>query len=144
MNEANRGLSASPACIDLIKKSEGCKLEAYQDSVGIWTIGYGSTMDVHKGMAITQQEADDRLYTAYWITPIPIQLGKSSNPDYPVKITNLITGTSVSGKLISLKEALETPQGPSSQPPNGTNIIQPPQPPPSPPITPQPQGATGQ
>lgn len=27
----------------LIIKWEGCKLEAYQDSVGVWTIGYGST-----------------------------------------------------------------------------------------------------
>jgi len=29
--------------LDLIKKFEGLKLDAYQDSVGVWTIGYGST-----------------------------------------------------------------------------------------------------
>jgi len=28
--------------IELIKYFEGCKLKAYQDSVGIWTIGIGS------------------------------------------------------------------------------------------------------
>lgn len=27
----------------LIKQLEGLRLEAYQDSVGVWTIGYGST-----------------------------------------------------------------------------------------------------
>lgn len=31
------------AAISLIKEFEGLRLKAYQDSVGIWTIGYGST-----------------------------------------------------------------------------------------------------
>lgn len=47
--------------IDLIKSFEGCKLEAYQDIKGIWTIGYGDTNNVQPGMKITQEEADDRL-----------------------------------------------------------------------------------
>lgn len=29
--------------IELIKKFEGCKLIAYRDVVGVWTIGFGST-----------------------------------------------------------------------------------------------------
>ncbi|ELS01195.1 phage-related lysozyme (muraminidase) [Xenococcus sp. PCC 7305] len=29
--------------LQVIKKWEGCKLSAYQDSVGVWTIGYGMT-----------------------------------------------------------------------------------------------------
>ena len=29
--------------LDLLKHYEGCKLKAYQDSKGIWTIGYGNT-----------------------------------------------------------------------------------------------------
>lgn len=62
MNEANAQLAPSAACADLIKHFEGCKLTAYQDSAGVWTIGYGSTRGVHRGMTITQQEADDRLY----------------------------------------------------------------------------------
>lgn len=32
--------------INLIKQFEGCKLKAYQDSVGVWTIGYGWTQPV--------------------------------------------------------------------------------------------------
>lgn len=49
------------AGLALIKEFEGCKLIAYQDSVGIWTIGYGSTRDVHKGMIIDATEAEIRL-----------------------------------------------------------------------------------
>lgn len=32
--------------IDLIKHFEGCSLAAYQDAVGVWTIGYGWTQPV--------------------------------------------------------------------------------------------------
>lgn len=42
----------------LIKSFEGCVLKAYQDPVGIWTIGYGHTHDVHSGMTITAKQAD--------------------------------------------------------------------------------------
>ena len=34
---------ASQKCLDLIKSFEGCKLQAYQDQGGVWTVGYGST-----------------------------------------------------------------------------------------------------
>ncbi len=36
---------------------EGCRLEAYQDGCGIWTIGYGHTKNVYKGMVITEDQA---------------------------------------------------------------------------------------
>ncbi len=42
----------------LIKEFESCRLEAYQDSVGIWTIGWGHIHGVKKGDKITQEEAD--------------------------------------------------------------------------------------
>lgn len=44
--------------IDLIKQFEGCRLTAYQDSVGVWTIGYGHTKGVKNGDSITQAQAD--------------------------------------------------------------------------------------
>jgi lysozyme len=47
--------------IDLIKQSEGCELEAYPDpgtGAEPWTIGYGSTKGVTKGMKISQAEAE--------------------------------------------------------------------------------------
>ena len=48
--------------LDLIREFEGCRLTAYQDSVGVWTVGIGSTgPDVCKGLTITQDEAEERL-----------------------------------------------------------------------------------
>ncbi|QKN81365.1 lysozyme [Scandinavium goeteborgense] len=52
--------------INMLKGFEGCELTAYQDSVGVWTIGYGWTQPVNgvpvgKGMTITQDIADNLL-----------------------------------------------------------------------------------
>jgi len=54
-------LNISQEGLDLIKKFEGCELKAYQDSVGVWTIGYGHTKGVEEGQEITQDEAEDML-----------------------------------------------------------------------------------
>jgi len=60
-------MSVNKATLDLIKRYEGCKLTAYQDGGGVWTIGYGTTAmaDVGivpaKGMTITQDRAEDLL-----------------------------------------------------------------------------------
>ena len=48
---------------DILKYFEGCRLEAYQDSVGVWTIGYGHTKGVTPSMTITQEEAEQMLLT---------------------------------------------------------------------------------
>ncbi|MGV8268300.1 lysozyme, partial [Pseudomonas aeruginosa] len=44
--------------IDLIKSFEGLRLSAYQDSVGVWTIGYGTTRGVTRYMTITVEQAE--------------------------------------------------------------------------------------
>ncbi|MGR2682942.1 lysozyme [Chromobacterium haemolyticum] len=45
--------------IKLIQQFEGLRLKAYQDAVGVWTIGYGHTgPDVTPGLVITQAQAD--------------------------------------------------------------------------------------
>ena len=44
---------------DLIKLFEGCRLKAYDDGVGVWTIGYGHTVGVKPGDEITQEQADE-------------------------------------------------------------------------------------
>jgi lysozyme len=60
-------MSVNKATLDLIKQYEGCKLVAYQDIVGIWTIGYGTTAGADVGvkpaygMTITQDRAEDLL-----------------------------------------------------------------------------------
>jgi lysozyme len=45
----------------LTEHCEGLRTTAYQDSVGIWTIGYGHTTDVHAGMVCDQDQADQWL-----------------------------------------------------------------------------------
>ena len=57
MNE----LKTSQKGIELIKKFEGCKLTAYRDSVGVWTIGFGHTKDVKADMVITAEQAEQFL-----------------------------------------------------------------------------------
>ena len=55
--------------IDLIKEFEGCKLTAYKDCVGVWTIGYGTTnsdksitgTNICEGLTISQSTADEWL-----------------------------------------------------------------------------------
>ena len=47
--------------LKLIKKFEGCELKSYQDSVGVWTLGYGHTKGVEEGQEITQDEAEEML-----------------------------------------------------------------------------------
>lgn len=47
--------------LELIKSFEGCRLKAYQDIGGVWTIGYGHTDNVKSGDIITQKEADELL-----------------------------------------------------------------------------------
>lgn len=48
--------------LNLIKKYEGLKLEAYLCPANVWTIGYGHTGDdVEEGMEISEEEATDLL-----------------------------------------------------------------------------------
>lgn len=62
MDISSKGLS-------LIKEFEGCRLTAYKDPAGVWTIGYGTTnadksitgLTVGSGVKITQAQAEDFL-----------------------------------------------------------------------------------
>ncbi|EUL63066.1 hypothetical protein P838_04401 [Enterobacter hormaechei] len=61
-------MQTSEKGIALIKQFEGCKLTAYQDSVGVWTIGYGWTQPVdgkpiRARMTIKQETAERLLKT---------------------------------------------------------------------------------
>lgn len=48
--------------VDALKQYEGYRSKAYQDSVGVWTIGYGTTKiegkPVEPGMTCTPEEAE--------------------------------------------------------------------------------------
>lgn len=42
----------------IVKKFEGLELRSYQDSVGVWTIGYGRTKGVKKDQSCTEAQAE--------------------------------------------------------------------------------------
>lgn len=52
---------ASQTLIDYLKRAEGCKLQAYQDAKGVWTIGYGHTKGVKRGDRCTRYQAEQYL-----------------------------------------------------------------------------------
>lgn len=54
-------MKTSNSGINLIKKYEGCYLESYKCPAGKWTIGYGHTKNVKKGMIITKLQATEYL-----------------------------------------------------------------------------------
>ena len=44
--------------VDFIKSHEALRFKAYQDSKGVWTIGWGHTKNVHPGDVITREQAE--------------------------------------------------------------------------------------
>ena len=67
-NKSTRVRQINQAGLDLIKEFEGLakkidrdRVAAYLDSVGVPTIGYGHTKNVHMGMTISYQEAEELL-----------------------------------------------------------------------------------
>lgn len=52
--------------LSLTENFEGCKLNAYQDSVGVWTIGYGRAYGVKRGDSCTQEQAEQYLTQDVW------------------------------------------------------------------------------
>ena len=51
----------------LIAKFEGLKLKAYQDSAGIWTIGYGTTINPETGLPIQQGDEITQKKALEWL-----------------------------------------------------------------------------
>lgn len=101
------------ATIELIQEFEGCRLEAYQDSAGYWTIGWGhaETSGIppipKRGMVITQAEADalfmetlerfaDRIRPMFKREATPNQFGAMLSLAYNI-------GTGAFGKSTCLK-----------------------------------------
>lgn len=54
-------MKTSDEGLRFIQRWEGCRLDAYQCSAGVWTVGYGHTKDVTEGMRISRPMADAML-----------------------------------------------------------------------------------
>jgi len=59
-HEANAGLRMNNVGLEIIKESEGLRLEAYNLG-GQWLIGYGHAATAHAGMTISEAQAEDLL-----------------------------------------------------------------------------------
>jgi lysozyme len=58
---AAAGPTREDVAASVIKEFEGLRLDAYQDVVGVWTIGWGHTKTAKAGMRITEQQAEGLL-----------------------------------------------------------------------------------
>src|SRR5690554_539896 len=56
-----KDMHPSGECVSMIQEFEGFRSKAYQDSVGVWTIGFGTTRGVKPGQTITREEAEKRM-----------------------------------------------------------------------------------
>jgi lysozyme len=54
-------MKMSESGLAFLRECEGFRARAYQDPAGVWTIGYGDTLDVRPGMVITPGEGEARL-----------------------------------------------------------------------------------
>ena len=61
-NRIRKLMHTSDEGFELIKKFEGCELEAYQCAAGVWTIGYGHTKDVQEGDKWSEEKAEFMLW----------------------------------------------------------------------------------
>jgi lysozyme len=75
-------MKISPTNLAVLMKDEGVRLKAYQDSGGVWTIGFGHTHDVKGGDVITLQQAyaflyDDMKTVETWINRQQLTLNQN-------------------------------------------------------------------
>lgn len=117
----NRALSpddrSDPELIAALKVDEGLRREAYQDTVGVWTIGYGHTgPEVKRGLVWTREQAEAaliadvedhnrRIHDALpWMKNLdPVRRRVLENMAF-----NLGVGSSATGKgLLGFKNTLE-------------------------------------
>lgn len=61
LSSQDRKMKVSQKGINLIKRFEGLRLEAYRCAAGVVTIGYGHTGTAKMGQKITEKQAEDLL-----------------------------------------------------------------------------------
>lgn len=111
----SNGVSVDPQLVADLKRDEGCRLKAYKDTVGVWTVGYGHA-HVAPGTVWTQAQADEMLVKDIikhnaeleleipWIKNLdPVRRRVLQNMAF-----NLGVGSATSGKgLLGFKNTLE-------------------------------------
>jgi lysozyme len=93
--------------LSLIEGFEGLRLTAYQDQVGVWTIGYGHTgRDVTPGLTITKDQANGLLHKDVQVpvqtinNSVKVALSQNQFDALVSFIYNLGTGSFLSSTLL--------------------------------------------
>lgn len=58
MGRLKKGAAITAVAVSLIGGFEGLRLNSYQDSVKVWTVCYGETKGIKRGMKFTKPECD--------------------------------------------------------------------------------------
>jgi len=104
MNTGTKGL-------DLIKFFEGLELEAYRCAAGVWTIGYGHTKGVERGMKIDESTANQMLseelaeYENYVNTLVTVELNQDQFDAMVSWVYNLGGGNLQASTLLKVLNA---------------------------------------
>jgi len=117
LGESNMQISQEG--LALIKKFEGCELEAYKCPAGVWTIGFGTIKDVKEGDRITKDEANHLLeeemieYESYINDMVEVELNQSQYDALCAWVFNLgpsNLGSSTLLKVLNEGKYEEVPQ----------------------------------
>ena len=90
----------------LIKKFEGCELEAYKCPAGVWTIGFGFTKDVKEGDIWSHDHAEHMLdveleeYEDYINDLVKVELQQHQFDALVAWVYNLGAGNLISSTLL--------------------------------------------
>jgi lysozyme len=81
--------SSFSSALNFIKKAEGgLYLKAYQDSGGVWTVGYGSTYDFDKQRKVQQGDIITEAQAQRWLEMETSQNAKDIDKLVTVPLTN--------------------------------------------------------
>jgi lysozyme len=104
---------AKQIAIKTIKVFEGCRLEAYKCSAGVWTIGYGHIQGVKEGMKITQEQAETYFESDImeYLVPVQKEVGQKCNANQIAALTSFAfnLGNAALKKSTLLKVIKKTP-----------------------------------
>ena len=104
MNIGTKGL-------EMIKHFEGLELNAYQCAAGVWTIGYGHTKGVQKGMVISEDTANEMLveelneYESYITGLVTVELNQNQFDAMVSWVYNLGVGNLKASTLLKVLNA---------------------------------------
>ena len=81
--------------VNFVKEKEGFRANAYQDAVGVWTIGYGSTKGVKQGDHISMANAEKLLAEEledfkHYVENYSVKVGYHWNPQQIDALTSFV------------------------------------------------------